>query len=148
MNILMCIGNNDRGDDGVGNYIASEFSHPDWRVLDCQTVPESFSGVVTREKPDKLVLVDAADMKLAPGEIRRIRPDNIREVNTGTHSMPLYLLINHLAEYTRDVTFVGIQPESAEYEAGISPKVMRAAELVVELIKKNRLDRIELLESH
>ena len=146
MNILMCIGNSERGDDGMSHYVATHFKHPDWTVLDCGTVPENFTGVVKKAKPDKVVLLDVADMDLAPGEIRRIPRDRIRHVSIGTHSIPLYLLMDYIGESALEVIFVGIQPTTLDYGDTLSAVVKKAAGALMKVFKSGKLDGIETLK--
>jgi hydrogenase 3 maturation protease len=146
MNILMCIGNSERGDDGMSHYVATHFKHPDWTVLDCGTVPENFTGVVKKAKPDRAVLLDVADMDLAPGQIRSIPRDRIRHVSVGTHSIPLYLLMDYLGESTPEVLFVGIQPTTLDYGDTLSAIVKKAAGELVKILKTGHLDEIEILK--
>jgi hydrogenase 3 maturation protease len=146
MNILMCIGNSERGDDSMSHYVASHFKHPDWTVLDCGTVPENFTGVVKKAKPDKVVLLDVADMDLAPGQIRRIPRDRIRHVSVGTHSIPLYLLMDYLGESALEVLFIGIQHTTVDYGDTLSAIVNKAADELVKILKTGKLDKIEALK--
>ena len=81
MNVLMGIGNELKGDDGIGNVIAREFSAPGWKAIACETVPENFTSVIRRERPELLVIVDATDMGLNPGEIRIIPEGRLNSIN-------------------------------------------------------------------
>lgn len=135
-NILLGIGNIDRGDDGVGPYIATHFTHPDWLCFDVGTAPENFTGVVRKHHPRRLVLVDAADMGLPPGEIRRVPRDLIQDVGFGTHMLPLYHVIDYLNDAVQeDIVLVGIQPASKDYGEPISAPVLRAAEELIRLLE-------------
>ncbi|EAQ6839217.1 hydrogenase maturation peptidase HycI, partial [Salmonella enterica] len=69
--------------------------------------------VAIRElRPQRLLIVDATDMGLNPGEIRIIDPDDIAEMfMMTTHNMPLNYLIDQLKEDVGEVIFVGIQPD-------------------------------------
>ncbi|MBN2067580.1 MAG: hydrogenase maturation protease, partial [Candidatus Diapherotrites archaeon] len=68
--VLMGIGNELKGDDGIGNAVAREFQGKGWKPVECETVPENFIAIVKRERPELLVIVDAASMGLAPGQFR------------------------------------------------------------------------------
>ncbi len=102
MKVLMGIGNPLRGDDGVGPWIADHFRAEGWLSLNCGIAPENFTSVIRREAPDFLVLVDAADIRLSPGEYRIVEPSRLEDVSIGTHQLPL----THLMKYLRDI--VGI----------------------------------------
>ncbi len=138
----MGIGNAERGDDGVGMRVAARFKHRGWRVLKGATAPENLTAEIRKLRPDRLVLVDAADMKLAPGEIRRIDPSKIRHVGLGTHMLPLYLIVEYMAESAREIIFIGIQPKTAEFGDPLSPEAKRAGEKVIELVREDRLGEI------
>ena len=141
--MLLGIGNTLRRDDGVGNYIASRFRARGWLVLDCGTMPENFSGVVRRHRPELLVLVDAADIGLAPGGFRIIAPDRIGDVSIGTHNLPLSHVIGFLSESAGQILFIGIQPGEMGDGEGITPAVREGADLLIDLLKSNRIDEIE-----
>ncbi|MFP4051305.1 MAG: hydrogenase maturation protease, partial [Thermoplasmata archaeon] len=68
--LLMGVGNDIRGDDAVGEQIAREFYNDDWETVDCGSVPENHIIMVEEDEYDIVVLVDAANMGLEPGEIR------------------------------------------------------------------------------
>lgn len=62
--------------------------------------------------PLRVVVVDATDMGLNPGEIRVVDPHDIAEMFiVSTHTMPLTFLIDSLKDDVPEVTFIGIQPD-------------------------------------
>ena len=145
MNVLLGVGNKSNGDDGIGVYVARKFKHKDWIAIDCATVPENYIGKIVRYKPKKVVIIDAADMGLKPGEIRRIPKEKVGKASFSTHSIPLSLFISHLKELTgADITLIGIQPKSLYGK--MSKEVKEAAEKVIEYIKEERIDEIEELK--
>jgi len=141
--MLLGIGNTLRRDDGVGNYIASRFRARGWLVLDCGTMPENFTGVVRRHHPELLVLVDAADIGLAPGVFRIVAPDRIGDVSIGTHNLPLTHLLGFLSESAGRIIFIGIQPGEVGDGEGITQAVREGADQLIDLLKGNRIDEIE-----
>lgn len=57
-------------------------------------------------KPERLLIVDAADIGLNPGEIRIIDPDDIADMFImSTHNLPLNFLIDQLKEDILEVIF-------------------------------------------
>jgi hydrogenase 3 maturation protease len=128
MNILLGIGNPIRGDDGVGPYIARTFLHPSWKSIDCGTAPENFTSLLRREQPAHLILVDAADMGLCPGEFRIIPKACIVDLSFSTHGPSLSLLIKYLSSLLPDVILIGIQPGETIEGERISPAVIKGAE--------------------
>jgi hydrogenase 3 maturation protease len=147
VDMVLGIGNALNGDDGVGCHIARHLDSPEWISLDCGTVPENFTGIVRRERPDLLVLVDAADMHLPPGEYRIIPGDLIEEVGTGTHALPLSHLIDFLAPVAGEILFIGIQPGSLRTGDPLSEKVKRSGDEIIRIIGERRLDSIRVLET-
>ncbi|MBP1929637.1 hydrogenase 3 maturation protease [Methanolinea mesophila] len=142
MNVLMGIGNTLLGDDGVGSYIASRFRDDDWTVFDCGTVPENFTSPVRKVHPGILILVDAAEMGLTPGEFRVVPPDRIADVSIGTHALPLSHLIDYLSPDAGRIVFVGIQPESMIMGDGLSPAVKEGADRFMDLLREGSFREI------
>jgi hydrogenase 3 maturation protease len=140
--MLLGIGNPLLGDDGAGNYVADRFRAPGWMVVDCGTVPENFTGTVKREHPELLLLVDAADMALSPGEFRIVRPDDIAAVTFGTHSLPLNLFLEYLAESVGAAIFIGIQPGRIIMGEGLSDPVRQGADRLISILARGAVDTI------
>ncbi|MDD1709300.1 MAG: hydrogenase maturation peptidase HycI [Methanoregulaceae archaeon] len=141
--MLLGIGNTLHGDDGIGNYIASRFRARGWLALECGTMPENFTGLVRRHHPEILVLVDATELGLNPGEFRIVSEDWIEDVSVGTHNMPLSFLIRYLAESAGQVLFIGIQPSRMGEEEEISPVVIAGGERLISLLVQNRIQEIQ-----
>lgn len=133
--ILMGIGNTLRGDDGIGSIIAQDFKDRDWLSMDCGVVPENFTSIIKKNKPDLVVLVDAVEMDLKSGEFRIISPDRISALHLTTHSMPLSFLISYLKDYTQELIFIGIQPKTIDYSNSVSPEVIKSSEKIIGILK-------------
>jgi hydrogenase 3 maturation protease len=144
-NLLLGIGNPLRRDDGAGNYVASFFRAPGWSVADCGTAPENFTGLVRRQHPGLLVLVDAADMGLAPGEYAVIPRERIRDVGIGTHQLPLDFLIGFIEECAGKIIVIGIQPKLVETGEGLSPEVQEGADRLIRVLQRGRIREIPVL---
>jgi hydrogenase 3 maturation protease len=142
MNMLMGVGSTLRRDDGVGVYVARRLRHEAWTSLDCGTAPENFTAVVRREHPGLLVIVDAADMGLPPGEIRRIPPERIRDAGIGTHQLPLTHLVHFLADAADRILIIGIQPADTDDGEGMTHVVRDAADRLIVLIAGDDLAAI------
>jgi len=134
--MLLGIGNPLRGDDGAGNYVADRFRAPGWLALDCGTIPENFTGMVRKEHPELLVLVDAAEMGISPGEFRIILPDDIAAVTFGTHALPLSILIGFLSHDAGRVLFIGIQPAHTEMDQPLTDAVRQGADRLIRILEE------------
>jgi hydrogenase 3 maturation protease len=135
------------GDDGAGNVVAARIRRPGWIAFDCGTVPENFTGKVKDLHPEILVLVDAADMKILPGEFRLVPPEHIADVAFGTHALSLRILIDYLAPYADRILFIGIQPEHVEPGSSLSDTVQRGVERLARLIEREEFDRLEVFHA-
>jgi len=143
-NILIGVGNILRGDDGIGSLIAKSFEANDWLSLDCGVVPENYTSIVKKNKPENLVIIDAVEMDLNPGEIRIIPPEKIAALHLTTHSMPLSFLITYLKEYTQKIIFIGIQPKIIDFSNSISSEVLASKKTIINLLKNNLFHQIEM----
>lgn len=95
--VLLCVGNSMMGDDGAGPLLAEMCAAQpkgNWVVIDGGSAPENDIVAIRELRPQRLLIVDATDMGLNPGEIRIIDPDDIAEMfMMTTHNMPLNYLI-------------------------------------------------------
>ena len=91
--VLLCVGNSMMGDDGAGPLLAEMCAanpQGSWVVIDGGSAPENDVVAIRELHPDRLLIVDATDMGLNPGEIRLIDPNDIAEMfMMTTHNMPL-----------------------------------------------------------
>lgn len=124
--VLLGIGNLHRGDDGAGPVFARWFKHPGYVCFNCHTAPENFTGAVRREKPGRLLLVDAAEMGLAPGALRRIPLEHAGDAAIGTHALGLRQLAWFLQDCVPEIAIIGIQPACLQTRVGLSPAVRAA----------------------
>jgi hydrogenase 3 maturation protease len=143
--LIMCIGNRDGGDDGIGPYIADMMkkgSHND-AILDCGTIPENYTAVIKRMKPKTLLLIDAAEMNLPAGEIRIIPKEKLGTMHISTHGIPLSSLITYLEKDVENIIVLGIQPK--RMSGAMSSTVKKSGNHLIELLKTNRVKQIPIL---
>ena len=138
----MCIGNRDGGDDAVGPFVADKLKD-DFTVLNCGTVPENYTSLVKRHKPKNLIIIDAVEMGLKPGEIRIVPKEKIGVMHISTHGIPISVLIGYLEQYVENIIFIGVQPEALS--GGLTVSVKKSADLLIEMIKKKEIKKIETL---
>jgi len=145
MNVLIGIGNELRGDDAVGVYIARNFKKNDWHVIVAGQVPEDFTSEIKKIRPNLLVLVDAALMDLEPGEIRIVPIDKIPSVAFSTHGMPLSFFIHYIEDFVGEVLLIGIQPKQMEFGMDLSPEIKRSAQRLLDILREERWWEINTL---
>jgi hydrogenase 3 maturation protease len=142
MKLLLGVGNELLGDDGLGPYLARNFAAPGWLALDCGTAPENFTALVKRYRPERLVLVDAAEMSLAPGEFRRLKLEQVDTMFISTHTIPISQLISYLEGYCGEVILIGVQPKRLELGAGLSEEVLRGIERLIAILKAEAFEEL------
>jgi hydrogenase 3 maturation protease len=128
-----------RGDDAVGLKVGEELkkltTSPKLHILDGGTAPENMTGVIKRLKPSHLVIIDAAEMKKKPGEIRLIDYQTVGGYSFSSHTLPIKVMIDFLlADIDPQVLIIGIQPANIHFGAAMSPAVLASAESVAEAI--------------
>ena len=102
--LALTVGNGMMGDDAAGPLLARmlRLSPIDgWEVLDGGSVPENVLHIIRAKCPEEVLVIDAADMDLAPGEVRLISPERVGDpFFMNTHALPLsYLVQSLLAKY-------------------------------------------------
>jgi len=148
--LLLGVGNRLSRDDGVGPIVATKLASSDsteWTAIDCGTALENASGIVSRENPDLLVIVDAAQMGLPPGSIRSLPTQATDRMLASTHGLPLTFVLDRLRGSVSDVLLVGIEPEDLSLGEGLSSIVGQAADRLVELLAQGAVDGITPLEN-
>jgi hydrogenase 3 maturation protease len=128
--VIFTVGNSLMGDDGAGPLLAELLEAepaPDWVVIDGGNAPENLVHAVRAERPERVLLLDSAQMHLEPGAVRRIdEADIARQLVFNTHVIPLDMLIASLRETVPRVTFVGIQPAQVAFFGEMTPAVRNA----------------------
>jgi hydrogenase 3 maturation protease len=134
--VIACVGNELRGDDGVGPFISRLLKEGESiQVVDCGETPENYLGIIVRHRPEKVLVIDAADFGGHPGEIRMVKKSDITGGGLSTHDAILTLFADYIEKQTdAETLFLAIQPEQSEVGRGLSPKVEAAARRVAAMI--------------
>jgi hydrogenase 3 maturation protease len=127
--VIACVGNELRADDGAGPLIAGLITETEsLKVVNCGETPENYLGVIIREKPEKVVVIDAVYMGGEPGEVKAIRKEELAEGGYSTHMPTLSMFTDFVESQISTVTyFIGIQPETIAFGADMTPAVDRAS---------------------
>ncbi len=141
---IFAVGNSFYGDDGVGAAVLARIresdAFPGAELVDIHT---DALALVDELAPEELnVVIDAADMGLAPGEALGFRPAEvelkIRSDHLSMHGFGLaeaFDLATRLDRMPRDVLIVGVQPERIEINQGLTDRVAAAVPEVISIIK-------------
>lgn len=139
------------GDDGAGPLLAELLARKPaagWIVIDGGAAPENVTHQVLALSPQRVLIVDAADMALAPGDMRLIDSESIADLFIiTTHNLPLSFLIDGLRETTPEVLFLGIQPDLVAFSFPMTSAVRTAVEaLHADLLAGKDPNTFELLQ--
>ena len=125
-----------RADDGFGPLVAGRLDgRASCPVLDCGPAPENFAGKVAAMRPEVVLVVDAAELGAAPGEVRLLAGAEARASGLSTHAAGLDMLFSYLKNTCgADGWFLGVQPETLELDAEMSAPMTAAAERISDLL--------------
>lgn len=140
--LVVTVGNEMMGDDAAGPLLARMIEHTPldhWDLLQAGATPENYLWKIRELAPEHVLIVDAADMDLIPGEIRLISPEKIEDpFLMTTHAMPLSYLIQSLQEFVPKVEMVGIQPQLVAFGFPVFAEVKEAVVRIYEDLKRDQ----------
>lgn len=136
----MGIGSELHGDDAAGILVARALpGHENLLVIEAGTAPENHIGKLRRFQPDVVLLVDAAHMNRTPGEIRALHPEAADGFSASTHSLPLALVAQYIAqELGCAALLIGIEPGDTTFGAPVAPVVARGVRQVCRALQEDR----------
>lgn len=96
-------------------------------LIEGGTAPENFTGSIRRFQPHVVVMVDAAQMDLEPGQMALLDEALIDGITASTHSFPLSMLARYIRqEMNCRVHIIGIQPLANDQFTPLSAEVQAA----------------------
>jgi len=148
--VLLTVGNSMMGDDGAGPMLADMLqANPaeGWLVVDGGSMPENHVNEVLAANPDRVVIVDAADMGLRMGDVRVVDEACMAEIPfMTTHNMPVSYLMERLREQVGEVVFIGIQPSVVAFGFPMMDEVRQAVSMLFERLRSGQnLEGLECL---
>lgn len=119
LTLIVGVGSRMRGDDSVGPYVIDllkermdEEGCPEGNrisLIDADVMPENFTRPIRESGASTCLLIDAVDIKIEPGSIRRIPLGMIDETIPCSHSLPISYLMKYIGEKIERVELIGIQ---------------------------------------
>jgi hydrogenase 3 maturation protease len=135
---VLGVGNSLRRDDSVGLSVVKKLSRrvsPNVGLYECETVPENFMGQIERLKPTHILMVDAADMKATPGEIRLVPPEEIGGLSVSTHALPLSVFARFMKQsIDAKVVLLAIQPKNVDFGTRMTRELQSSARIAADAI--------------
>lgn len=140
--VILGIGNDIRGDDGLGQYIVNKLdkkiNNDNIEIINAKTVPENFTGKIRSIDPSHVLIVDAVIMDEKPGTIRLVKKEEVSSVSISTHSMSLSYLVKYLElKKSYNILFIGIQPENMNLgEISLTKSCKASSDEVISILEK------------
>jgi hydrogenase maturation protease len=140
---IIAAGNTFYGDDGVGAAVLDAIRDgsilPGAELVDIQT--DALALVEHLDPDEPTVIIDAAQMGLAPGEVKAFRPDEAILRMTGDHLSAhglglaeAFALAERLGRMPRRLVIVGVEPARVAINHGLSAEVRAAVPRVIDII--------------
>lgn len=137
---FFCVGNDLKGDDGVGVLLAKRLKKEIGKkviILDVGSVPQNFLSFITKEKISHCLLIDAVEFHAEAGTVGFFDPSDLKEyqVTFSTHFIPMKVFIDYWIKETGTIfRILGVQPKTLDFGAPLSAEVAKAAENIVNLL--------------
>ncbi|MHA1769730.1 MAG: hydrogenase maturation peptidase HycI [Candidatus Thorarchaeota archaeon] len=136
---VLGIGNDLRTDDGLGPFIVENLSleSPNLLIENVGSVPEGFARPLAEFGAERVIMIDAADMRKPVGHIELVTKERIGGISISTHSMPLSLLMMYLEQQTgAETILLGIQPRSLQFGEGLTPEIQKVANRIIRALER------------
>ncbi len=141
--LVLGLGNPLRGDDGIGPRVVEALLRrglpESVEALDAGSAGLELLSLL--DGPQRVIVVDAADVGLAPGQFVRFTPDEAHLFaaadTTSFHQAGLaevLALARALDRPLPEIVIFGVQPASMEWGEGLSPALVGAVARVVEAV--------------
>ena len=130
--VIVGIGNVLRGDDGLGPVLVERLKeNAAVNCINAGNALENHLGLISRNHPDTVLLVDAVHLGLSPGEARIVDPSRIEHAGLSTHDVSPGLFLDYLVEESKcSIFLLGVQPGKTEMGAGISDTVEKTLQIL------------------
>jgi len=131
------IGNEIRGDDGVGVYIVKEAgkNFPGMFLVAGMAI-ENYVFKITGLPQKKILLIDSVDFGERPGYMELIPLSALRGQGISTHSLSLNKINVFFEEAGKEVMLLGIQGKNTQIGDIISQPVKKSAENIIDFFRK------------
>ncbi len=130
-------------DDGVGVYAAEELNKKidkkDIEVIDGGTGGYSLLSIFEDSK--KVIFIDAVDMRLPPGTIKRFLPEQLKAVISDNKRYSLHktdvtevIRMASLFDMIHQFVIFGVQPKTIREEIGLSEEIKKKMPELIDLV--------------
>lgn len=134
--VVAGVGNLMRRDDSVGLKVVEYLTGrvpKSVRLIQCETVPESFLEPITEFRPSHILIIDAAMIGRNAGSAILVEVTSTIPPAVSTHALPLQLFCEYLrSTIEADIRLLAIQPDKTEFGEGLTPPVDEAARKIAD----------------
>jgi hydrogenase 3 maturation protease len=136
--LFVGIGNSMRGDDGIGPKIIEMLEGKvKAGLIDVGEVPESYTDRILAAQADTIVLIDAVDVGVVPGDLAIMEAKDFTGCAVSTHRIPLGVFFRYIQQNSHaDMFALGIQAAEIGLGASMSPAVTRSVQHLAELLRE------------
>ncbi|MCK4644348.1 hydrogenase maturation protease [bacterium] len=130
------IGNELRGDDAIGIYIARKGLErfPD-KFIDAGMAIENYIFKILGRKEKIILLIDAVDFKGNPGDAAIIPLEDLKEQGFSTHTLSLGKIKQFFLDSEKELILLGIQPENIALGSEMGESIREAGDQILELLR-------------
>lgn len=141
--VILGIGSELMQDDAAGIFVTQNLiekfgeGNSKFRIYTGYTTPENFTKSITDFNPDHIIIVDAADLKIPPGNFSYIPVEAITDFSLGTHKLSLIMMIKFLKEAINpEFIVIAIQYKSVEFNAEMTKEVQTGVKKLTALLSE------------
>jgi hydrogenase 3 maturation protease len=156
LTLIVGVGSRMRGDDSVGPFVIDLLKDrmdregcPEGNrlsLIDADVMPENFTRPIRESGASVCLLVDAVDVKMEPGMIRRIPMDSIDETIPCSHSLPLSYLMKYIGEKIERVELIGIQIAETGLYIEMTDQAIGGGERLAEILWAGDWEKIKVYD--
>lgn len=143
------VGNPLLRDDAVGLEVVRLLGKrklPNFSLRLCELAPANYLATLKKECPRRFLLIDASDMGLPPGSLRRFPLARVDDPSFTSHDLPLPQLLAGVLPPDCEAWVIAIQPQSAALGIGLTSVAAKAAQACAKLIAAGQSDQIDTLK--
>lgn len=134
--VLFGIGNNMRGDDGLGPALIARLTGRVYAVcIDAGSTPENYLGRIIKENPDTVLIIDAVQLHSEPGSFEILEAGELARIGLSTHDIPVPLIVDFiLSQTTSKIYILAIQPVATGFGDELSEPVRETLRQIENLL--------------
>jgi len=141
--IILCVGNDLRGDDGIGPVIYNRLQGQFGKHILLYNVGgslENYLSVISKENATHCLIIDAVDFgddEITAGSVGFFKPSDLedKQVTFSTHFIPMKVFVEYMKTNSRVIIrILGVQPKNLDFGSEMSFEVLEAVDKVINFL--------------